>query len=319
MTELMERVTRANPVPSGEATTPDERREAEALLERLVAQPLTRPRRPRRTRPRLRPRLLALGGALLAVVGAAALAAVDLIDSRHGRNGILDRAVAAVSQEDAIYAVTERLNLATRQLKAGAGTRRETRYRRYWLWPGGDRSRFLDYREGPDDRPGRLAGESVSDGDRLVFWIADTNSINVFDLSGDQGTGQPSLPDGGYPGFDPFSDPSGQLRRHVEDGALRVAGRTTVRGRSAYRLVSGRLSRPSPGVVWERVAYLVDARTFLPLATRWSGVFDSGSTGRARERADLRLDYLRYERLPVTDATKALLRMRPHPGADRNP
>jgi hypothetical protein len=319
MTELKERVTRANPVPSGEATTPDERREAEALLERLVAQPLTKPHRPRRTHPRRRPRRLALAGALLAVLGAAALAAVDLIDSRHGRDGILDRAVAAVSQEDVIHAVTERLNLTTRQLNAGAGTRRETRFRRYWLWPGQGRTRFLDYRAQPDGRPGRLAAETVSDGRRLVFWIADTNSMNVFDLSGDQGTGQPSLPDGGYPGFDPFSDPSGQLRRHVEDGALRVAGRTTVRGSSAYRLVSGRLSRPSPGVVWERVAYLVDAKSFLPLATLWSGVFESDAPRSARERADLRLDYLRYERLPVTDANKALLEMGPHPGADRNP
>jgi hypothetical protein len=319
MTELMERVTRANPVPSGEATTPDERRDAELLLERLVAQPLTKPRQPRRPRPRRRPRRLALAGAFLAVLGAAVLAAVDLIDPRHGRDGILERAVAAVSEEDVIYAVTERVELTTRQLKPGAETRREAGFRRYWLWPGEARTRFLDYRERADGRPGRLATESVGVGDRLAIWFADTNSINVFDPPDDQGTDHPSMPDGDYPGFDPFSDPAGQLRRHVENGGLRVAGRTTVRGHGAYRLVSGRRSRPSPGVVWERVAYLVDARTFLPLATRWSGVFDSGPPGRARERADMRLDYLRYERLPVTDANEALLEMGPHPGADRFP
>jgi hypothetical protein len=319
MSELMERVIKANPVPSGEETTPDERREAELLLERLVAEPLTEPRAPRRPRPRRRPRRLALAGVLLAALGAAALVTIDLIDSRQGRGGILDRAVAAVSEEDVIYAVTERIELTTRQLQAGAKPRREAGFRRYWLWPGGTRSRFLDYRERADGRPGRLATETVSDGRRLLFWIAETNSISVFDRSGDEGSDQPTLPDTDYPGFDPFSDPSGQLRREVEDGTLRVAGRTTVRGRPAYRLASGRLSRPDPGVVWQRVAYLVDAKTFLPLATRWSGVFDSEPSRRPRERATMRVDYLRYDKLPVTDANKALLEMGPHPGADRVP
>jgi hypothetical protein len=322
MRELMERVTRANPVPSGEATTPDERREAELLLERLVAEPLTKPRQPRRPRPRRRPRRLALAGALLAALGAAGLAAVDLIDPREGRDGILDLAVAAVSEEDVIYAVTERFSVNTRKQEPGAKTRRETRFRRYWLWRGGRRSRFLDYRAQPDGTRGRLVGEAVSDGSRLRWWIPRSDSIHVFDMSRGQGTEHPSLPDGEYPGFDPFSDPGRQLRGHVEDGSLRVAGRTTSRGRDAYRLVSGRLSHPSPGTIWTEVTYLVDAKTFLPLAIRDRTLldFDPSVPGEAaRARAYVRIDYLRYERLPVTDANKALLEMSPHPGADRFP
>jgi hypothetical protein len=317
MSDLMERVSRVNPVPSGEPTTPDERREADALLQRLVAEPLTKPRRPRRAFPRLGPRRLALASALVAVLGAMALVIADLIDSERSRDGILDRAVAAVSEEDVIYAVTERISLQNREQKAGARTRRETRFRRYWLWPAGKRSRFLDYRATADGSRSRLASEAVSDSSRLSWWIADTNSIHVLDRSRGQGSDHPSMPDGDYPGFDPFSDPGRQLREHVEDGSLRVARRTTLRGRSAYRLVSGRLSHPSPVMIWTQVTYLVDAKTFLPLAIRNRTVLDSDMG--PRERADLRIDYLRYERLPVTDANKRLLEMSPHPRADRLP
>jgi hypothetical protein len=209
------------------------------------------------------------------------------------------------------------MRLATRKQKAGARTRHETLFRRYWLWRGDKRSRFLDYRAAPDGTRGRLAGEAVADGSRLRWWIADANSIHVSDLSQGRGTEHPSLPDGGYPGFDPLSDPGDQLREHVEEGALRVAGRTTLRGREAYRLVSGRLSHPSPGTVWARVVYLVDARTFLPLALRYRALL--GLEPKPREQVDLRVDYLRHERLPVTDASERLLEMSPHPGADRVP
>jgi hypothetical protein len=304
-------------VPSGEPTTPDERREADALLERLVAEPLTKPRRPRRARPLLRPRRLALAGALVAVLGTVTMVVADLIDSERGRNGVIERAVAAVSEEDVIYAVSERWRLATRQQKPGARTHHETGLRRYWLWPGGKRTRFLDYRATTDGTRGRLVSEFVDDGSRLRWWMADTNSIHVFDPSGDEDTEEPSSSDGDYPGFDPAFDPGDQLREHVDEGGLRVAGRTTLRGRKAYRLVSGRLSHPSPGTVWTRVVYWVDARTFLPLALRDRTLidFDPGP----REQVDLRIDYLRYERHSVTDANERLLGMSPHPGADRLP
>jgi hypothetical protein len=314
MTELMERLERANPIPSGEAVTPEERRDADALLERIVAEPASKPAPQRRARPPLRPRRLALAGALGAALVAAAIVAVDLIDADRGPDGILEQAVAAVSQDDAIYAIAHRERHVTRPLEGRGRVQRDSAFRRYWLWAGGRRSRFLDYRLRPNGEPGRLMTESVSDGSGLSWWNADTNEIIVLDRSGEPEDPQSPPEDDDYPGVNPFLEPGAQLRALVDDGSLRVAGRTRLRGRSAYVLVSGRLSNPSPGIESERVTYLVDSRTFLPLALRMRVVAD---LVHGRELMTTRVDYLRYERLPVTDANKALLRMSPHPGADR--
>jgi len=56
------------------------------------------------------------------------------------------------------------------------------------------------------------------------------------------------------------------------------------------------------------VTYLVDARTYLPLEVRQRVVFDHSDTpDGGRERVSFRIEYLRYEPLPVTDRTKKLL------------
>ena len=52
----------------------------------------------------------------------------------------------------------------------------------------------------------------------------------------------------------------------------------------------------------------MDARTYLPLEVRQRVVFDhSDATDGGRERVSFRIEYLRYEPLPVTDQTKELL------------
>ena len=114
--------------------------------------------------------------------------------------------------------------------------------------------------------------------------------------------------------------PAAQLRAHVDSGRLRVAGRTTVRGRTAYRLVSEARDLPREGIEAERVTYLVDARTYLPLEVRNRVIFthtkfEPGGPGRELARA--RIEYLRYEPLPLTDENEAVLEMGEHTGARR--
>ena len=54
-----------------------------------------------------------------------------------------------------------------------------------------------------------------------------------------------------------------QLREHVEQGRLRVAGKATVRGRTAYRLVARADPDAKPDEDFGTVTYFVDARTYL--------------------------------------------------------
>lgn len=318
MKELMERLARANPAPSGEPLTADERREADALLERIVAEPA-----PAETPPRLRVpplRRVATAAAVLVLAALGAVVAIDLLGSGDdGGGGIVDRAAAAVSQEDVIYAVTVRQTMTSRSLTPGfKATPDERGFARQWLWAGGRRSRFLAYELRPDGSRGALQSEITFDGDRMEWFIADSDTITVGKVPGPDGPEQAE--DTGFPGFSPFADPGAQLRAHVDSGRLRVAGRTIVRGRTAYRLVSEPRDLPRDGIEGERVAYLVDTRTYLPLEVRARVIFATsrfvpGGPGRELSRA--RIEYLRYEPLPVTDQNEALLDMGEHPSARR--
>ena len=123
--------------------------------------------------------------------------------------------------------------------------------------------------------------------------------------------------DNGYPGFSPFSDPGAQLRARVDQRTLRVKGRTTVRGRTAYRLVSkprrdpqqGSCEKPSP--TWWTRAPICRSRSAISTLGDFGNV-DPALGG--RELIRWRAEYLRYERLPLTDENRALLRMGRHPG-----
>ncbi len=85
-------------------------------------------------------------------------------------------------------------------------------------------------------------------------------------------------------------------------------GRTTVRGRTAYRLIAKAKPDAQPDEAFGTVTYLVDARTYLPLEVRQRVVFDhSDAPDGGREHVSFRIEYLRYEPLPVTDQTKELL------------
>jgi hypothetical protein len=110
------------------------------------------------------------------------------------------------------------------------------------------------------------------------------------------------------PDLDPFADPGARLRQLEQRWALRLADTTTFAGRRAYRLVSDSTTRWR-GFAFERVEYLVDADTYLPLAQRVSARVDSGGTYRVFTR------YLVYERLPLDERSGEQLDLGPHPGA----
>ena len=131
----------------------------------------------------------------------------------------------------------------------------------------------------------------------------------------------------------PFADPSTRLRQALERHLLRVAGTTEVGGRKAYRLVS-KVSRQGPAMFHVRahVEYLVDAETYLPLEERLIAerritardVKDSKQPGALRKALRngrngattmFSRRYLAYQRLPLTDANRAKLRIHPRPGA----
>jgi hypothetical protein len=313
MNELMERLARANPVPPGEPPTPAERDDADSLLERIVAEavPVERPRRA----PRLR--RLAPAAGLLAVLAIGAVIAIDLLDSEEQGGGIVERAVAAVSKEDVIYATVERWTMRSVALEPGVDTTPDERaFVRTWLWREGERSHLMRYGLRPDGGPGALRSEVVSTPERVTWFDAGGRT----QLRYDRDQGEPPVGRGsggsGYPGIDPSSDPGAQLREHVENGRLRVAGRTTVRGRTAFRLVARASARSAPDEDFGTVVYLVDASTYLPLELRQRVVFDhSDVPGGGRERATLRVEYLRYQALPVNDETERLLEK----GAGRRP
>jgi hypothetical protein len=316
MNELMERLARANPTPAGEGLTPEEQREADALLEHIVTEPAA-DERPKHA-PSLR-RLVPAAG-LLATLVIAAVVVVDLVDSEDGRGGIIERAVAAVTKDDVIYAITQRASFRSVALEPGTETTPDERlFERSWAWAEGDRSHALRYSLRADGRPGRLLGEVVATTDRITWFDARGRVELDYDRDRDDPPPEKQRDAGGrsaYPGFDPSWDPGAQLRAHVDNGRLRLTGRTTVRGRTAYRLVA----KADPGAPaaedFGTVTYFVDARTYLPLEIRQTVVFDhSDVPDGGRERASFRIEYLRYDALPVNERTKTLL----EPGAGRLP
>jgi hypothetical protein len=306
MNELMDRLARANPTPTGEPLTADEQREADALLERIVSEPA-----PAEERRRVLPlRRLVPAAGLLAVLALAGVIVFDVVDSEQRGGGIVERAVAAVSRENVIYAITERQTITSKALEPGTDTTPAERvFARSWYWGEGEQSRMLWYRLLPSGGPGRLRGEVVSTPERIVWFDAEGNkelSASWDDWDEDPREGPPSGSD--YPGFDPAQNPGAQLREHVEHDRLRVAGRTTVRGRTAYKLVSSPITDPDSPRDRTTVTYLADARSYLPLEIRQRSVIDSSDVpGGGRERLTARIEYLRYEPLPVTDESKRLL------------
>jgi stage V sporulation protein SpoVS len=299
-TDPMQRLAAADPLRDGERLTPEEEREAEALLTQLLA---TAPAVGVGRR-RVRRWTLAAAGAAGAV--AAVLAATSLIDSKAPGAGIVERAVAAVSQPDVVYHVVERS-----RADVSYAPEATTLYIESWHTSDG-RIHQRTY-AAEDGRRGKLmqdfAGVQIP-GRRVnpvLMWDASTDTISEAGF----GPG----PDTGAPVINPFNEPGAQLRALEAEGRLRVAGETLVEGKRAYRLVSGPVDHPHLRNGEERAEYLVDADTYIPLERTYESVHRSTDPEHPISRIEITGELLVYERLPLTDENRALLDLDPHPGA----
>jgi hypothetical protein len=291
--DLMERLAGADPVRHAGSLTTEQQREADALLERLVATPQDeRPSRPRRRWPQL-----AVATAFVAVV---AFVAANLFGSDDGpAPNVVAKAVAALTQDDAVYHAEVIADYHASGMEDLSGRT----YVETWHTTGGRiRHRSFAVRNGRKGRlvtefagqrrPGRLGGPALA---------YDARKNEIYQI----GFGRnPSVK--GPPAADPF-DPARSLKELEAAGKLRATGRVDIDGRPAYRLVSGAV--PSAGHSVQRVVLLVDAETYLPREQRLFVRAPNGETIRVRWR------YLVYERLPLNEKTEALLDFHPPRGA----
>jgi hypothetical protein len=281
--ELMERLAAADPVPDREPLTSEAQREADAMLARLLASPATAPRRSR-----VRPRALAVAGA--ACVALAVFVAINLLGSTAPGPSVVDRAVAAVSR-GGLYHVVEAMTLR------GPGQPTAINSESWYTNDGRLHRTSSTTREGQrvvneiagQRRPGRSSGSALS-------W---ERSLNTIAESG--------FADGGrVPYLSPFTDPGTRLQALEKQGKLRAAGTTTVDGKRAYRLVSGKVRVDRDQA---EVEIAVDAKTYLPLTQRFTLTMAAGPKVVALTR------YSVYERVGLNDKTERRLALDRHPGA----
>lgn len=291
MQDLIERLRDADPLPGADHLTAEEQREADELLARLTAEPITP-----RPRPRARRWALAAG---VACTLALVLGAVSLFDEDEGGPGVAERAVAAVTDEKAIY---HTVSIA----RATVPDAEDPSPRPVWFesWDAQDGSTHQKLFTVVDGGRGKLRGEMAGRlhprgrgrfGGALISYDARDNTIRHTRFG--------RAPTRGAPTFNPGSDPGRSLKALQAQGRLRLAGTARVGDREAYRLVSG----PVPGFIKgsvDRYEYLVDSETYYPLLVRYS----SGDFS-------VTVRYLVYERLPFDASHRKLLKLDPHPGA----
>jgi hypothetical protein len=258
----MERLAAADPMRDAEQLTPEEQREAQALLTRLFATP-TGPDTAKRRARRPRVRRWALAGAVVACSAAAAFAAINLVDSDAPGTGVVDRAVAAVTRNDVVYHVLERTRATAPGTPQGGTFYFESwhtsdgrMHRKVFAARGGRSGRLLEEFAGRR-RPRRTSGPALRYDPR-------ENTITK--------SGFGRAPDAdAVADIDPFGDPGAQLRALQEQGRLRLGGTTRVGGRRAYRLASDSTTR------WRSFAF--DA------SSTWSTPRHTSPSPRASRRA----------------------------------
>lgn len=298
----IERLAAADPLGEGERLTESDQPEADALLARILADDPEPVRRPRR-----RPRSWMFAVAATACALALALVAIDVLDEDTPGPSVVERAVAAVSDGNAIYHTVARMRLGNPDDRAPRPATQPF-YLESWYGPNeaehtklyeldGDRRGKLRFEVAQRLFPnanGRLSGRGTS-------YDAESNTI-MHPRFGRTPNGPVPVPT-----VDPSHDPGVGLRKLERHGRLHLAGTTRFAGKKVYRLVSRTVRGGGLGV--DRIEYLVDASTYYPVFVRWVLSGGNASTG-----AEIR--FLTYERLPFDAQGRQLLRMDPHPGAE---
>jgi hypothetical protein len=297
----IERLAAADPLRDGELLTESEQREADMLLARILAE------EPERA-PRRRTRRWLVAVAATACGAALAVTAIDVLDEGGSGPSVVDRAVAAVTDDNAIYHMVARIRI----IPITGGAPHNTHQWGYIeSWYGPNNTTHSKGYEFDNGRKGRLRFESA---DRLhrrpngafgglgVIYdpIENTITHTRFGRSAHDPVPTP----------EPNSDPGAGMRRLEREGRLHLAGSERFAGRKVYRLASGPVRRRGGGL--DRFTYLVDAETYYPVFFRWVS-----SGGGIKTVSEAR--YLTYERLPYDAQGRKLLDMDPHPGAKESP
>ena len=293
--DLMERLAAADPLPGAEQLSGPQQQEADVLLERILATPVGATRRPV-----LRRGLVAAAAAAAAAVVAQA-GVLDLVDDdgRVPGPAVVDRAIAAVTQQDGVWHVLERTRMKGARIPGGEDTdlleswhATDGRiHRKTFDSDGGRRGRLLEEYAGRRS-PGKRGGP-------LLRYEPERGIISESGFH---------LASGATPAIDPFAAPGAQLKALHDRGRLREAGTTEVGGRRAFRLVSDPFSVTGFPKEKQRIEFFVDADTYLPLARR-----------QRMPQLEFLTEYVVYEQLPLTPRTRAQLRLDPHPGARCSP
>jgi hypothetical protein len=277
--------------PADPELEPDER----ALERILLAPPLPRP--PRRHRAR-RPLALVVAVALAAL-------AVAIAPSLRSSPDVVARAAAALNDPSTILHLKSVQGDTTEELWQADGGRRER-----WLFKGGT-DKALEHAE---DWDAKTAQSYSAERDELITHT----EPDLFDPAHrvPRGLGSASV------SAQVIDDLAALLdRARRGEGNARLAGETSVRGIPVYQLeiaftmevvdlppgetVTDPTGLPKKTLHLSRTVY-VNREDFLPvrLVEHLPGL-------------DFTTDYVVAERLPMTPANEALLRMTPHPGAKR--
>jgi hypothetical protein len=280
--------------PADDAFDPDGP-QARAALERILAAPV-----PPARAPRLPARRLALA-AVVPVVAAGAVAATPFVRSSPD---VVARAAAALASPDGVlhFRAEIRARESAAERRAGRPDGRVDDVVESWQGDGRARSVL---RGGNEVALGMETGR----GEEYIGMV--DALVPIDHAQSAEGLGARSLPSGVV----------GDLARLLERAQagqedLRVVGEATVRGIPAYELrvdfsvpvveKTGGAARPGR-MRMSRLVY-VDRDSYLPLR-----VVERGPRGEIFTVTD----YVRAERLPLTDATRGELQMSPHPGAHR--
>jgi hypothetical protein len=337
MPDVLERL--ASTDPAQRAPAADER-DADAVLASILADDGQAESAPRLGSGRRRS--LATGALACAILAGLALI-LDLFESERPEPRVVEKTLAAVSSDRAIYHVVERFRehkFPEEPSIVDQGFRWDsTRFQEGWFGPGGR----LHYRmfKSKGGRKGRVTTEVAgraftcrrprkctippSNG---RWYNRRTNVAQPIGLGPRVPTSSARDP---LPRLDPSSDPGEFLRQAESTGRLQPAGTRRVGGRTAYRLISPkRVVGPFNSTA--TVEFLVDAATYFPLRERLTmryrlrardlkqtddpaGVRRALRTGRTLLTAVYTRRFLVYEKLPLTSSNKAKLKIHPRPGA----
>jgi len=204
---------------------------------------------------------------------------------------VVDRAVAAVTR-GGVFHVVERMTVRGQGQPAEIDseswyTHDGRLHRKAFTTRGGKRQLAEEF--AGRRRPGRSSGVALR-------WDPSSNTIEESGF----------VNGGGVPFLDPFTDPGARLQALEKQGKLRAAGTTTVDGKRAYRLVSGKVPVDKDQA---EVEIAVDAKTYLPLTQRLTLTLAAGPKVVALTR------YSVYERVGLNDRTERRLALDRHPGA----